>query len=110
MIELRFHFRRELCQRKLGPVAAHEAVFRLVAGERVEEGLPHRELVEVGVEQRLDHGDEGGAHDSTSFEVISFTPCALARAKKASAAASKPGTGLMQSRRITTRLRSNGVL
>jgi hypothetical protein len=53
VIELRFNVGREFRQRIRGPIPAHKTIDCLIARERVQERLPHRELVEIVVEQRL---------------------------------------------------------
>ncbi|MNV59973.1 hypothetical protein D3C71_1524230 [compost metagenome] len=60
-IELGVDLRQQLGQRKLGRAAADKFVARLGLRMAVQHGLPHREFVEIGVEQAGNDGGHGGS-------------------------------------------------
>ena len=61
VVQRSVHLWQQLGQRVGWGVAAHKAVFALCLWVAVQQGLPHRELVEIGVEQAGDDGVHGVA-------------------------------------------------
>ena len=66
-IQLLVQVRQQLGQRVLGLVAADEGVLGLRLRIAVQHGLPHRELVEVCVQQA---GDDGGGRWHGEIETV----------------------------------------
>src|SRR5439155_15548807 len=58
VVQLRFDFLVQGGEVRWRIVAAMEAIFARSGRKAVQEGLQHRELVEVGIEEALDHGLE----------------------------------------------------
>lgn len=112
-VQLALHLGQQLGQREGRLRAADEFVFGLGLGIAVQHGLPHREFVEIGVEQAGDDGSHGamlgkqerrlraggrsGPYKWSSWLEASRNPRACMAARKSWCADSKPGTGLMAS-------------
>jgi hypothetical protein len=67
MIDLSLDMAAQLSQRIRRAITAKESIHRPIAWERVQEGLPHRELVQVRIEQRANDGRES-SHGLRSTE------------------------------------------
>src|SRR3954471_8780390 len=60
MVELLLHILLQMREWIGGMIATHKSVRRLIARKEVQERLPHRELVQVRVEQRANDWRERG--------------------------------------------------
>ena len=70
MVELQIDFRLQLRQGEQRRVAAHEFIFCMGARMAVQQRLPHRELVEIGLQQtahdRRQDENSGAVRDAIS--------------------------------------------